>query len=189
MSLSYIWHRVRHVFHSSETLCWLHYSECGRSLQSLERGVQKPHAGSVSRTFSCLSARVHTSLGSSSLKRVRWLQHLLKSGIPSRTPPPRGPPEAAAPPGPMGGLSRQHQLPAHSLSSPPSHRDLASSSEWQWGRNQKTVMVQSRKGFVFVLICLPLLPGRSQRTQNPSCFTFSIPQVCSTRRLRDPFQT
>lgn len=76
-----------------------------------------------------------------------------------------------------------------SLSSPTFHRDHASSFEWEWGRNQKTVMVQSRKGFVFVLICLPLLPGQSQRTQNQSCFTFSIPQVCSTRRLRDPFQT
>lgn len=115
-------------------------------------GVQKPHAGSVSRTFSCLSARVHTSLRSSSLKRVSWLHHLLKPGIPSRTPPPRGPPEAAAPPRPRAdSLSSTSFLPTpccHLLSTgitPPAFG-------WEWGSNQKTVMVQSRKVFVFCFI-------------------------------------
>lgn len=40
MSLSYVWYRIRHVFHLSETLCWLRYSECGRSSQSLEWGYR-----------------------------------------------------------------------------------------------------------------------------------------------------
>lgn len=50
-------------------------------------GVQKPRKGCVSGTFS-LFVGPNSHLSLDLLKRVRWLHHLLKPGIPSRTLPP-----------------------------------------------------------------------------------------------------
>lgn len=115
MSLSYIWHRVRHVFHSSETLCWLYYSECGRSLQSLERGYRN-HTQALSLEPFPVCLPEFTPLSGAPVWR-EWDGYTTCSNLefhPGRHLP-RGPPEAAAPPRPMGRLSLQHQLPAHFL--------------------------------------------------------------------------
>lgn len=86
MSLSHTWYNVKHV-RNRMLVRKGHYSECGGFSSLVELGYRN-QVQALSLELSSLFTQVYTSFGSSSLKSVRWLYHLLKPGVPSRTPPP-----------------------------------------------------------------------------------------------------